>query len=176
MYCLDPGTFLPALRAWWADIAPHLPISMAMQVESTGDIIDSVSGNLTGTWTGPVQAPVQGGGTSAYSAASGVVVTWFTGTILDNHRLRGRTFVVPVAGASYDVVGTLGELPLSDFRTSSVAFVTASAANFVIWHRPFLGAPATATRPARPARAGGHAIVTSSRVLDKVAVLRSRRD
>lgn len=175
-YCLNPEAFLPVLRGWLQDFAGYLPLTVGVQVEATGDIIDSISGVLTGTWNAALPERVNGAATGSYAAPAGVCVNWLTGTVLDGHRLRGRTFMVPLGGSTFDGDGTLNAVALAGIRLSSSNFVTAAAANLVVWHRPILaGTLNAAGQPVAP-RAGGHAVVTSSRVLDKVAVLRSRRD
>lgn len=175
-YCLDPAAFLPQLRNWLTNFTVLLPATVTLNIESSGDIIDSVSGNLTGTWTAAAPVPVLGTVTGAYAAPVGMVVNWLTGTVLDGHRLRGRTFMVPLSSGTFENNGSLETGILGGIRAASESLVVAVANNFVIWHRPRPAGTVNRRGEILPARAGGHAIVTSSRVLDKAAVLRSRRD
>lgn len=175
-YCLDPSAFLPLLHDFLSNFTGSLPGTVVITIEGSGDIIDSTSGLLTGTWTAAAPAPILGVAAGAYAAPAGVVVNWLTGTVLDGHRLRGRTFIVPLSGSAFDGDGSILTALLGGIRAAADSFIVAAANNFVIWHRPRPAGTVNRKGVVLPARAGGHAIATSSRVLDKVAVLRSRRD
>lgn len=170
VYCLDPEAFLPLLRAWLQNSAGFFPEDVLVQVEGVGDVIDSTTGELTGTWTAAVPDAVTGAHTGVYASPTGVCVNWLTAGVLNGHRLRGRTFLVPFGSSTFDLTGSIDATVLAALRESAASFVTAAAANFVIWHRPI-----PSGEPNGP-RAGGHDIVVASAVNDKVAILRSRRD
>jgi hypothetical protein len=176
MYCLTPDPFQGALSTWWEAIRQVMPANVSIAQENTGDVIDSTSGILVGGWTTSLVPPKSGVDTGGYGGPAGAVVTWLTGDILDGHRLRGRTFIVPMAANNFDTDGTLDAAVISTIQNASAALVTAAANNFVVWHRPREAKAATPTSLAVTQRAGGHSVVTASRVSDKVAVLRSRRD
>ena len=175
-YALDTLTFLPSLQTLWDNLRNFMPLDVAIQVQNTGDQIDSVTGNLTGAWAGAIQPPLQGTNTGSYAAPAGFMIDWKTTTILDGHRVRGRTFIVPAAASEYDADGSLKATTVSLMQPAITQFILEQSNSFVIWHRPFPGAPAVGTKPARPAHVGGQALVTTGRVPDKVIVLRSRRD
>lgn len=170
-YCLNPVTFIPLLTTYYTNLSSNRPAGCAVQVENVGDVLDPLSGALTGSWSGPAQAALPGFGTGAYPAPAGLCVTWNTGTVLDRKRLRGRTFMVPLAGDQYQNDGSLSALSQSNHQINASTLVADAAANFVVWHRP---RPVSLRYPV--ARAGGYAAVVSANVRDKVAVLRSRRD
>ncbi len=165
-YAIDGAALLAPLRAYYFGRRNDFPNDVRFTFETVGDIIDPITGALMGTWTGTDPADVAGLGQGNYSAPSGLSVNWLTGDVLDGHRLRGRTFMVPLVSAAYDLGGSIEATVLSSWRAESAAFVAASAANFVVWHRPRL----------LPARAGGYSVVTGATVNDRAAVLRSRRD
>lgn len=176
MYFLDVSTAVESVSKFWQSIAPMLPPSVHITPERVGDTIEDTTGALTGSWVGGVVTASVGGAGGAYSAPTGAVVTWLTTTVLDGKRVRGRTFVVPLAGVDYEADGTLAVGTLSGLQAPAAQLILEQSASFVIWHRPFKGRAATATRPARPAHLGGHGLVTASRVPDLAAVLRSRRN
>ena len=152
------------------------PPDVTVAIEPQGDIIEDTTGVLTGSWVGLQTADMIGGNLGAYAAPVGAVVTWVTGTILDGHRVKGRSFLVPLGGAAFDDTGSLESGTLASIRNAGTTLIAAEAGNFVVWHRPRAAAAATPTRPAVTARAGGHAVVTACIVPDKACVLRSRRD
>lgn len=176
MYCLDPATFRPLLRSFWFNVSSEVPTEVNMVIENSGDILDSVSGELTGTWTAGAVDPVQGVNAANHAAPAGAVVNWLTGSVLNGRRLRGRSFIVPLSVSSYDSDGSLAFSSFSKLQGTADTLVSSAVSNFVVWHRPRLAVAATPTAPAVVARAGGHAPVSSSRVSDNVAILRSRRD
>jgi hypothetical protein len=147
-----------------------------MSVETVGDVIEDSDGAITGTWTCEGLAPMAGASGGPYAAAAGAIVSWFTGAVMDGHRVRGRTFLVPLSGIAYDGAGALSDATQTTISLAAVGLVTAATGNLSVWHRPKFG-PVPVGGGARPLiRPGGQATVTSSSVPKKMAVLRSRRD
>jgi hypothetical protein len=133
-------------------------------IPDNGDVIDPVTGTLTGTWS-EGGGPLTTVGTSAGNAAAGVgaSITWLTGGIVNGKRVRGRTFIVPMYSNLYEADGTLSSgavTLLNAFGTDLVA------GGLSVWHRPT--GPGTAD--------GSEHLVTGFRLRDKVAFLSSRRD
>lgn len=163
-FSLDPVAFYPLVRDFFVDLEDYFPADLDWEFESEGDYIDPLNGDLTGGWTVTPLADVSATLTGGYSAPAGAVVHWNTGTILDSHKLRGRTYLVPIHGSQYGNDGQIASSTLSNLQAAADAFVTAAAANFVVWHRP------------NDEHVGGYSAVTSAKVSSKVAILRSRRD
>ena len=141
-----------------------LPTGCSIQGDSIVDNIEVTDGTLASAV--PVTAPVviNGNATGSYSAPSGAVITWLTGLVHQGRRVRGRTFLVPIANQQLDTNGTLGSAFLTNLRTAAAAYI-ATAVNPCIWARP------------DPGTTNGAAFtVAAASVADKVAVLTSRRD
>lgn len=136
--------------AWVFSINPDVPI------------YDVATGALQRieTTTPSAQSVFAGGG--AYSAGVGAVVQWTTAAVHLTKRLRGRTFIVPLAGAAYDATGTISSTTLSNYRTA--ANTLAAVANFGVWGRPVGGS------------GGVWSAATGASIRDHVAWLSSRRD
>lgn len=150
-------TFFNAITTW-------LPTSVHISFPSVGDSYNDTTGALTGSWTASSNADVVGGSLDSYAAPAGAVVNWNTAGIVNGRRVRGRTFIVPVARNGYDTDGTLSAAFVSALDLAASDLVTNSAGGLLVWHRPVGGV-------------GGSAhSVTGHRVRDKIAVLRSRRD
>jgi hypothetical protein len=175
-YAKEPVGMVTALNTFWNVTKPLLPIDVTVTTLNTGDVIEDTTGDLVLSWSGGALLAQVGEVSSVYAAPCGAVVNWLSDVIADSHRVRGKTFVVPLIAGAYDESGSLTPATLTLLRANAAALVASQAANFVVWHRPFLGSPAVGSRPARPAHAGGHADVTASSVPDKSVVLRSRRD
>jgi hypothetical protein len=112
-----------------------------------------------------ITAPASFGGnvSGAFAAPAGARVHWNTDAIVSGRRLRGRTFIVPIATAAYDTNGTL----TSTFRTA-----LQSAANTFITSGGTANVEVSVWSPTH----GVQADVTSASVPDEAAILRSRRD
>lgn len=153
------------VRAAFDAIDQWLPTRVNIGIEPETVILDSDTGEIVGSV--PVEVdPVESGGTSrAYSAASGAVVNWRTNDYRFGRRIRGRTFIVPLAGDAYGTDGTLADNALSSLRSFATTLIADQAdPQFGVWSRPRSGA------------GGVFATAVSASVPDMSAVLRSRRD
>lgn len=148
----------------WDD---YLPASVAVQVSPTMEAIEETTGELQSYFTVAAKPLRQGAGTGAYSAASGAVVNWYTNGIRNGRRIRGRTFMVPIAGNGLDTAGTLNDTARAAWTTATTALTSATGSGDLgVWSRP--SAPGAAD--------GVWYFVSAFTIPDKVAVLRSRRD
>lgn len=169
-------TFLGPLRSFLSDMTVYLPTNFLLTIQGDGDVFESSTGTISGTWTAAAGDPVVGTAGGGYQGASGIMAEWRTDAFLSGRRLKGKTFFVPATNSIFTVDGTLENLVLADIRAKAATFVAATAGNFVVWQRPRPARAASGTLPALPARIGGYGTVSSSRVPDKSIVLRSRRD
>lgn len=162
-YATTGGGCQPHFAAFWDAVSLRLATGVVGTVEASGDTLDESTGLLTGTWEFGTPDGFVGGGSSSYPSGVGAVITWNTAGIVRGRRVKGRTFVVPLDGSSYDASGTIASFTLDTLRTAAAALITDCAGAFVVWSRPVNGV-------------GGSAHpVTSATVADKVATLRSRR-
>jgi hypothetical protein len=175
-YFLDTATAQNSLHSLWVGLASWLPTSVTVQVEPGGDIIDDVTGNLTGSWGGDIIPSIQGQANNGYASPVGALLKWQTDTIADGHRLRGRTFLVPLDKITFQTNGQMAPATAASMAALAGQFVIEQSSSFVVWHRPFAGRAATAKLKAKPAHDGGHGLVTLAAVGTKPVVLRSRRD
>jgi hypothetical protein len=175
MYAHDGAAAMTPLQAMFDQIKASLPTNVNIQVESYGDIIDPANGDLMGGWTGTAQDLLTGADGATYPAPAGGIISWTTGTIVDGHRLKGRTYLVPMGGASYQGDGTINTANVGSISAYALELVEAGEGNFVVWHRPRVAKAADGSRPAVTARAGSYGEITGGGLRDKVVVLRSRR-
>jgi hypothetical protein len=163
----DAAAATPNLAAWntcLTAIAGRIPADVVFQSQNTGDVLDDATGAIIGVWTGAVQASVPGTGVGAYSAPAGAHANWRSAGIVSGHRVRGRTFLVPLIGTAFDADGSLSATALTTLRNAFTTFQAAAAPDLLVWHRPVGGG-------------GGNSFpVTSVDIPDKSAILRSRRD
>lgn len=154
------------VRALFNTLPTYLPAGVSVRVLQEAAILDESTGELLGYSQATTQpSQVTGTGIGSWSAASGAVLTWNTETIARGRRLRGRTFLVPLAVAAYDTSGTLAQAFMTAATNGASALIgDGTGPQAVIWSRPRGGA------------GGSAGPITSSRVADRVSVLRSRRD
>lgn len=153
-------------RAFFNGINDLLPSDVRYLPEGEVAVIDEDTGMVTG-YEMAEENPSDGGGgdSSGYSAASGAVITWNTSGVRNGRRVRGRTFLVPLGGNSYEADGTLTSEAIGTINTAAGELVGEGFdSGFCIWSRPGAGGD------------GGAYPVTGFRVPDMSAVLRSRRD
>jgi len=176
MYGLTFGSMLTNIHTFWDAVKNTMPSNVRINVQGFGDIINDATGAITAAWTDSPPGEVVAGTTGAYSAPSGAIVRWTTGSVVDGHKVVGRTFIVPLAGNAYQEDGTLASGIITVIQNAASALVASEGANLQIWSRPRLARAATAKLPALSARAGSAHQVTGVAVPDRAAVLRSRRD
>lgn len=154
-----------AVREFFQAIRTFLPSGTRVDVSAEVATIDETSGNITDLLAITPPAQVLGSATGGYSAATGAVVNWLTGTYLRGRRLRGKTFIVPLASSSFDTNGDLSSATLAAIRGAASTLVGVSGSRGMrVWSRPVGGA------------GGSSALVIASSVPDLGAVLKSRRD
>lgn len=163
---VDAASSFAAVSEFWETVAGSLAPGLSIRVSPTVEMLDDQTGELieyedvedSATWG-------SAGSSTGWSAATGAVINWMTNTVSAGRRVRGRTFLVPLSGNSYDDAGTLTPTVLGRIRGAASDLIAADGAQeLVVFSRP---------------RAGGTGVaapVTSARVPDMAAVLRSRRD
>lgn len=163
-YFRVPGVAPAVVNSFFQGIYLHLPASVQVTIPNSGDLLDEVTGNLTDTWSATGGTTITGGGGNMGPAPAGACISWYTDGIARARRVRGRTFIVPLAGGSYEGNGTLHPIAITALQDSADALMTDSGDEFGIWSRPRLGT------------GGSFHVATRAQIRDKAAILRSRRD
>lgn len=156
------------------------PPQLAFQVLSQVDVIRPSDGEVQDSLTGTERNFVGTNASGLGPLAIGLLLKLRTNTFIQGHRLVGRTFLVPIAGnlTTAPVVPT----SMTDAVVAIGNALNDSGINAIdnyVWSRP---RPATAVGPGRPAgparlaRAGSRAKVTSYGSSTKYVVMTSRRD
>ena len=78
-----------------------LPSGCSLVGPTSVDTVEPGTGTLV--FTTPVTQPAQINGTAAgnFASSTGACVTWLTAGIVNGHRVRGRTFLVPLAATAF---------------------------------------------------------------------------
>lgn len=140
---------------------------VAWEVQHEVDEITTADGHTIDTHTASgANTGVGTAGATAAPIASAALLRWITSTYVAGKRLRGRSFISPLAQAAVDGAGTMNGTSLTAINGNMTGWLSGFTAGdkAVIWHRPVGGV-------------GGYAgDITSGVMQDKIAVLVSRRD
>lgn len=156
-------------RAFYDAIKAYLPNAVKIDVMPDVDIITDSDGKLYDTLTATPGATVTGtaGAGAQFAAAAGMVVNWRTTQVRNGRRIRGKSFIVPLANTGFAVDGTLDTGLVTAANTAATTLRTAGTDPALV----------VFARPSGPgATDGSNAIVTAHNIPDMSAVLRSRRD
>lgn len=151
------------MRTFFTNIASLVPNEISWVPGSEVRILNTNTGELTGVFSVTPGSPISGGNVGGYNLAAGGRVDWTTGIIVGGRRLRGRTYVVPLAVASYSNVGQLLAATVTQLTTAATTFrndMAGGAHPLQVWSRAN----------------GVAADVASVSIPPMGAILRSRRD
>lgn len=151
------------LATWFGVIMQIVPVGTSVTIESSGDLVDSTTGALMGTWNDGTTTVVPATGTGVWAAGTGMRLVFNTTGVTNNRRVRGSMFIVPMNAASYDSDGSVNNGIVSAQGTAATTFQSWASTNWFVWTKPKAGA------------GGKSNLITSVSVPDKVTSLRSRR-
>lgn len=162
------GTAMQALadrvRTFFDANKGKFPPGIGWTFPGEGLELDTTTGDLLDVHTVTAPARVDSTATSSgYSRAAGARVDWLTKSIVGKRRLRGRTFLVPMAGPNLAADGTLESTTIASLMTAATAYINQSVFSScapVVWSRTH----------------GIAADITGIRIPDMTTILRSRRD
>lgn len=154
-------------RAAFNLIIASLPQSVRIDVEPEVDVIEDTNGQLVNTFATTAPAQVAGTATTTYASSTGANISWNTRGIRNGRRIRGRTFLVPLALGSFDGNGVLAASTITRIQAmANLLTDTTGTPDLGVYARP---SSAGATD-------GQWSVATSGKVAMRGAVLRSRRD
>jgi len=111
-----------------------------------------------------VPTNVGGTGGTTYPGGVGAVVFWNTGAINGGHKVKGRTYFVPLSTSAFATDGSLATTLVTNLTNAANTFIASTPA------------PCVNTRSLGQADRGNATyVVTSASVKDRTAFLRTRR-
>lgn len=132
-------------------------------IRTEGRILESTTGELTGSWTDATVREGAGGASgNSVTDPTQVLLRWRTGQIRNGRFLIGRTFI-PGLNEGYTTGGNIAPGILTTWGAAMSTFV-GSASGFGVWGKP-----------SGTAGAGVFHEATGSQVWSEAAVLRRRR-
>jgi hypothetical protein len=153
-----------AIRTFFNSLITLIPSGLTLSVAGVGDTIDDTTGLINGSWAATsTPAIVTGTSGLSYAGNAGSIVHWLTAGVANGHRVRGRTFLVPLTNVAFDTGGSIATAALTTLRNAASTLISSMAGDLKVWHRP------------SPAGPGSSFVVLSSTVPDLAISLRSRR-
>lgn len=164
----DSQSAVDRVRSFFFGCTASLPAGVSVQVQGDAEIIEGTDNSLVEIHATTQPAVVNGTATgTSYASPVGAVVNWRTNEIRKGRRIRGRSFLVPLAGSAFESNGTLSASTLTNVSSSANTLRTAAGSTQLgVYARP----------TTKDATDGLWAQVTAHSVPDMGAVLRSRRD
>lgn len=163
----DPATAQAAatrVRTFFTAIRPILAPGIIVTVNPVTTNLSTVTGQIQSQTGVDGGAPITAQGAGGFCRAAGALVRLTTSTFLNGRTVKGRLFIVPIAGEAWGTNGLLASSTLSTLGAAATALATAAGNSPVVWHRPKGGT------------GGSTAFVTSAQVPAQGAILASRRD
>lgn len=155
--------FVANLTSFFDGVKSLCPSSVTWSIPNGGDLIDTATGALSGSWVDGSPGLVFGTGSGDFPQGVGGRIRWLTNGIRNGRRVRGATYLVPFINTQFEGANGLKTAALNIMNSVSAGLVSTSAGKMVVWS-PAVGG------------AGGQAnVVISSDAPDKVSWLRSRR-
>src|SRR5664279_3933425 len=100
-YFTETTVSYPLFVNLWSVLRGNCPTGITWTIAGGGDTINPLTGELTGVWGGPTPNIIACNGGGMYADAAGAMIRWDTGTVADGHRVKGRTFLVPLVDSLY---------------------------------------------------------------------------
>lgn len=151
-------------RTLLAAVSSTTPNIMRYQCQSTCQTFTD-AGVLTGEVSVTVlPSDVLGSAAGAYVGGAGAVCYWLTGGLNGGHKVKGRTYFVPLSAAAFTADGTLTSTLVSALQTAANNFVASTPS------------PCVNSRKLGQADRGDQTtVVSGAQVKDRSAFLRTRR-
>lgn len=165
------GAAAAAVRAFFNSLSGGIPNEYSLQVDPLIESYSETTGALIGEVSlSPAATPavITCTNTGGYAAGVGGRIDWTTSDIRNGRRVRGRTFIVPMASTNFGVNGEItgaNTQAWAGFAQTLLGALQNASAPLVVWSRPTLAQPVGTMAP-----------VIGLRVPVKASVLRGRRD
>lgn len=153
-----------SLSTFFNAIKTSFPTSLTWSIPNQGDILDTSSGDIIGSWVDGSPTPVFGTSSNQIVAGTGARIRWKTNGLRGGRRVTGATFLAPCDATLFDTVGTLDNTRRAAIETAAGSLISAEGHILGIWSKPH-----------KDAADGLWSPVTAAEVPDKVSSLRSRR-
>lgn len=158
------GTAGSNVKTFLTSCSSYIPNTVVLAAPANAQIFDDDGTLQSEVALSPSVSNTTGGAAGTYAAPAGMCVHWLTGSVHLGHKVRGRTFLVPLASSAFDTDGTFASTPLGNIRAAATAYAASSPKPVIVSRKPFGGGVASLV-----------AQITAAQVNDRAAILKSRR-
>lgn len=160
----EDGTASNVISTWHTfvtgGIGTDTPPGAIYQTGPTVDLIDEVTGDLTGRESGTVQTITMSGTAFAAPPTTQSLVRWRTNVFRNGREVIGRTFLPNVRAGDVAASGVMLAARQTQLQTRAAAAINDASTVMLVWSR----------------KSQSSVVISSAEVPTKFAVLRSRRD
>lgn len=132
----SPTTWRGAILSFLGREAARLPDDVQLSVPNSGDEIDPLTGELTGSWSSGTSTVVNGTQTGSFAIGVGYRFVWETSGITRGRHVRGSTYMVPAASVVFDTTGRILPASQNSMATSAATLLTDAQGTLLVWTRP----------------------------------------
>lgn len=135
----DATDVLTRVRAWLNAAKASIITGVTFTPIATCDVLDAQNGHLIGSFTGTPPASIAGTAAGdAMPVQTAFIIKWLTSSVLDNHKVQGRTFLTGAGEGMNNSVGVPNAADVTLHQTSAATLLTpgATASALTVWHRP----------------------------------------
>lgn len=164
----SPEAAVTALREAFFAVRTYLPDEVTISFPPGYSELQNQTGQVVdfGSITPP--APVIGTNSNAWAGGAGVRLVWDTNVVARGRRVRGSTFLVPMAQAAFSNSGVVSPAAVTAINTAFNTYLSTAAASAtrpMIYTRPLPGEPGSGS--------GNH--ITAVNTAVRPATLRKRK-
>jgi len=126
-----------AIKPFFDAFAPYIPPAVSIQVNGNGELVDPLTGEVTGTWPGAAAGVTVGTGTaSTLLLTEGPMMGLDTGAYRRGHQVRGRIFLIPCLAAAVSSTGAVAAPVITAMNTAATNLISVSGSQWGVFHRP----------------------------------------
>lgn len=136
--------FADNIRAFFNTLAARLPDEVSITFDTEVVTIDTATGVLESVEPVANPAVVDGSGTGVWAAGTGARCVWVTGNVIAGRRVRGSTYLVPLAANQYDANGQIVSTAIAAITNAGTTLIADNLADgcpLQVYSRPIPGRP-----------------------------------
>lgn len=155
----EAGACLARVKGLFQTIVALIPAAVTISFQPTAQVYSEL-GVLEKEFGIPTASPVTGGAAGTFAAPAGACINWKTDLVHDGRKIKGRTFIVPLASSAFQADGTLLDTARTNLNDAASGLISGNP-------KPVIAAHTDGS--------GYAAVISTAAISDRVAVLRSRR-
>ena len=157
-------TVSAAMKAFYNSLLTITPAAAKMTWQQPAQVFSDTGVLLNEVTIPTLPSQLQFTGAGGYAGGTGAVVFWNTGALNGGHKVRGRTYLVPLTSNSYDSSGLITTAAQSTINAAAAALVATTP-----------GLCVNSRNLGKPGRGDQTVVVQSASLSSTVAFLSTRK-